>query len=121
MSSNGEILAWGSDSITAAIDLWASEKADYIDLLNGKSAGETGHYTQLVDPSFTYYGFGVGDGMEYPTTYAGETGSSWYSDQYSDSSAINLKGTYDFEVNVDADKFQEGVTWSMPSSVKSGT
>lgn len=89
MSSNGEILAWGSDSITAAIDLWASEKADYIDLLNGKSAGETG--------------------------------SSWYSDQYSDSSAINLKGTYDFEVNVDADKFQEGVTWSMPSSVKSGT
>lgn len=121
MSSNGEILAWGSDSITAAIDLWASEKADYIDLLNGKSAGETGHYTQLVDPSLTYYGFGAGDGMEYPTTYARETGSSWYSDQYSDSSAINLKGTYDFEVNVDADKFQEGVTWSIPSSVKSGT
>lgn len=43
-SSSGEILAWGISDIASAIDLWASEKDDYIHFLNGESYGQYGHY-----------------------------------------------------------------------------
>ena len=51
-----------------AIDLWASEKADYLKELNNELHGATGHYVALITPENRYYGFAGASGMRYGTT-----------------------------------------------------
>lgn len=100
--SSGEVLAWGVNDIAQAINLWASEKDDYIKEVQGESAGETGHYTFLIRPQNKYYGFGqCKSGVDFGTSFAGESNS--YLGGTSD--PTKMKGSYSFEVTLSEDKF----------------
>lgn len=78
IGSSGEVLAWnsGGDSMNLGISQWYGEKSDWIN--NGN--GETGHYTQMIDPDNLYVGIGsfVDPGRDiwndnaWPYTCAGE-------------------------------------------------
>lgn len=100
-TSNAEILAWGATDVADAIDLFAEEKADYIKEVNGQSHGVTGHYTTLINPTYKYYGFAGVNGA-----WAGEAKAT-----ASSTSATNLKGTYNFEVNFSKANVNKGTTW----------
>ncbi|MBT1167037.1 Ig-like domain-containing protein [Bifidobacterium simiarum] len=104
----GEILAWGGRDMAYAIDnQWASEKADYINLLNGKPAGQVGHYVQLIQPDVRWYGFGQGTSPDWGTTFAGETSSSL---RYNyTQGATNWQGAKTVEVNVAQALLNQGV------------
>ncbi|MBO4904359.1 MAG: Ig-like domain-containing protein [Lachnospiraceae bacterium] len=56
----GENLAWNNThnaaGITEGINQFYSEKKDYLLELQGKSHGQTGHYTSMINPSFEYVG-----------------------------------------------------------------
>lgn len=99
-----------------AIDLWASEKADYLKELNNELHGATGHYVALITPENRYYGFAGASGMRYGTTWSGEMASTLQGSQ----TATNLKGTYEFSVNVSVDKLAQGVSVELPSQLKMG-
>ena len=116
IGSWGEILAWGPPTIRGAIDLWASEKADYLKELNNELHGATGHYVALITPENRYYGFAGASGMRYGTTWSGEMASTLQGSQ----TATNLKGTYEFSVNVSVDKLAQGVSVELPSQLKMG-
>lgn len=100
-SSGGEVLALGTSNISSTISLWASEKSDYVKEVNGQSHGVTGHYTMLVDPGYSYYGFAGSGGA-----WAGEASSN-----SNDSTPTNLTGHYDFYVAVTDDYYSDGITW----------
>ena len=53
VQSGSEILSWGDSTVAQAINHWATEKADWV----GKTGGVTGHYTTLIDPKYSSYGF----------------------------------------------------------------
>ncbi len=56
VGSFGEVLAWNwSTSMVPGIEQWYSEKEIWV---NGGS-GETGHYTQMIDPENLYVGLGT--------------------------------------------------------------
>ena len=116
IGSWGEILAWGPPTMRGAIDLWASEKADYLKELNNEPHGATGHYVALITPENRYYGFAGASGMRYGTTWSGEMASTLQGSQ----TATNLKGTYEFSVNVSVDKLAQGVSVELPSQLKMG-
>lgn len=116
IGSWGEILAWGPPTMRGAIDLWASEKADYLKELNNELHGATGHYVALITPENRYYGFAGASGMRYGTTWSGEMASTLQGSQ----TATNLKGTYEFSVNVSVDKLAQGVSVELPSQLKMG-
>lgn len=116
IGSWGEILAWGPPTMRGAIDLWASEKADYLKELNNEPHGATGHYVALITPENRYYGFAGASGTRYGTTWSGEMASTLQGSQ----TATNLKGTYEFSVNVSADKLAQGVSVELPSQLKMG-
>lgn len=116
IGSWGEILAWGPPTMRGAIDLWASEKADYLKELNNEPHGATGHYVALITPENRYYGFAGASGARYGTTWSGEMASTLQGSQ----TATNLKGTYEFSVNVSADKLARGVSVELPSQLKMG-
>ena len=99
-----------------AIDLWASEKADYLRELNNEPHGATGHYVALITPENRYYGFAGASGMRYGTTWSGEMASTLQGSQ----TTTNLKGTYEFSVNVSVDKLAQGVSVELPSQLKMG-
>ncbi|PLS30417.1 internalin [Bifidobacterium margollesii] len=113
----GEILAWGSSSVAGAIDLWASEKGDYIKMLNGQSHGQTGHYEVLIQPAYEAYGFAGGSSSFYGSVYAGEAGGSLGGE---DTKPTNLKGTYAFPVAVSDALINQGTTSNIPGSVAKG-
>ncbi len=51
-----EVLAWsGSESMLYGIDLWYTEKSDWVN----KTGGVTGHYTAMINPDNTYVGLGT--------------------------------------------------------------
>ena len=57
MSHNGvsgwaENIAWNYSGIMMGIEQWYEEKSDYVN----KTGGVTGHYTSMINPSFTYCG-----------------------------------------------------------------
>ncbi|PJM75435.1 CAP domain-containing protein [Bifidobacterium simiarum] len=114
----GEILAWGSANMADAIDLWASEKGDYIKMLNGQSHGQTGHYEILIDPAYDAYGFAGSSSQYYGTAFAGEAGTSLGSD---DTTPTNLKGRYDFPVAVSDSLINQGTTSNIPGSMAKGS
>ena len=116
-SSSGEILAWGISGIASAIDLWASEKDDYIHFLNGESYGQYGHYEELINPDFQYYGFAGSSAAYYGTVFAGEASDS----ALGGSSPTNLDGTFTFEVNMSDEHMDQGVTWNAPDTMIAGT
>lgn len=116
IGSWGEILAWGPPTMRGAIDLWASEKADYLKELNNEPHGATGHYVALITPENRYYGFAGASGMRYGTTWSGEMSATLQGTQ----TATNLKGTYEFSVNVSADKLAQGVSVELPGQLKMG-
>ena len=116
-SSSGEILAWGISDIASAIDLWASEKDDYIHFLNGESYGQYGHYEELINPDFQYYGFAGSSAAYYGTVFAGEASDS----ALGGSSLTNLDGTFTFEVNMSDEHMDQGVTWNAPDTMIAGT
>lgn len=116
-SSSGEILAWGISDIASAIDLWASEKDDYIHFLNGESYGQYGHYEELINPDFQYYGFAGSSAAYYGTVFAGEASDS----ALGGSSPTNLDGTFTFEVNMSDEHMDQGVTWNAPDTMITGT
>lgn len=116
-SSSGEILAWGISDIASAIDLWASEKDDYIHFLNGESYGQYGHYEELINPDFQYYGFAGSSAAYYGTVFAGEASDS----ALGGSSPTNLDGTFTFEVNMSDEHMDQGVTWNAPDTMIAGT
>lgn len=109
LGSYAEILAWGTRNIADAVDLWASEKSDYIKEVNGSSHSITGHYTTLIDPEYGSYGFA--GGFEGSSTYSGEAVPRYMYSQYSDESPTGLKGTGLFEISVSQDKVNQGLTW----------
>ena len=55
VASNGEIIAWGTSDISSTVDLWASEKDDFI--RTGRVDASTGHYYSLICPEYHYFGF----------------------------------------------------------------
>ena len=116
-SSSGEILAWGGSDIASAIDLWASEKDDYVHFLNGESHGQYGHYEELINPEYQYYGFAGSSAAYYGTVFAGEASDS----ALGDSSPTNLDGTFTFEVNMSDEHMDQGVTWNAPDTMIAGT
>jgi len=70
-NSWGEVLAWNSSSdMIHGINQWYEEKYDWVH----KTGGETGHYTQMIDPEHTYVGLGafVSDNIAYGNCTAGE-------------------------------------------------
>ena len=50
-----ETLAWGCSDMVDGINLWASEKSDWV---KKNSNAVTGHYTVMINPSVTYVGLG---------------------------------------------------------------
>ena len=48
-----EVLAWGFDGISGAIEGWYSEKDSYL----GSDTGQAGHYMALINPANQYAGF----------------------------------------------------------------
>lgn len=108
--SFGEILAWTFGDIESAIDLWASEKADYINEVNGKEHGVTGHYTSLISPYYTRYGFGAESG-----TFAGEMSNDGMEDL--SETPTNWTGAKQVEVNLSADKMALGADSNVPPTM----
>lgn len=110
----GEVLAWGYADAESAITYgWASEKDDYIKSVNGEPHNETGHYTFLIDPGYTEYGFAYCD-----DTASGE-GARQY-DVSGDPTHFNLSGTFDFPVSVSESELDQGVTLGVPSTMVVG-
>ena len=72
VSSNCEDLAycWGK-SMTEGVLLWKSEQKDWVDQ---NLSNETGHYKSMINPKYTYVGFGgfYSEAAPYPATMAGE-------------------------------------------------
>lgn len=110
IGSWGEILAWGPPTIRSAVDAWASEKADYLKELNNEPHGPTGHYVALITPENRYYGFAGASASTYGSVWSGEMSATLQGTQ----TATNLKGTYEFSVNVSADKLAQGVSVELP-------
>ena len=73
-------LLGGTRNISDAVDLWASEKSDYINEVNGHGSGVTGHYTTLTDPDYGSYGFA--GGFSDSSAYSGEAVSRGYASGY---------------------------------------
>ncbi|MFR8402361.1 MAG: cell wall-binding repeat-containing protein [Bifidobacterium angulatum] len=109
LTSNAEVLAWGTWDISDAIDLWASEKSDYINEVNGHGSGMTGHYTTLTYPDYGSYGFA--GGFSDSSTYSGEAVPRGYASKYSDETPTNLKGYGRFEISVSQGHINDGMTW----------
>lgn len=109
LTSNAEVLAWGTRNISDAVDLWASEKSDYINEVNGHGSGVTGHYTTLTDPDYGSYGFA--GGFSDSSAYSGEAVSRGYASGYSDETPTNLNGYGRFEISVSQRHINEGMTW----------
>ena len=69
--SFGEVIAWnGSKSMISGINQWYGEKSAWVN----KTGGDTGHYTQMINPNNLYVGIGCflySNGVYYNTT-AGE-------------------------------------------------
>lgn len=116
IGSWGEILAWGPPTIRSAVDAWASEKADYLKELNNELHGPTGHYVALITPENRYYGFAGASASTYGSVWSGEMSATLQGTQ----TATNLKGTYEFSVNVSADKLAQGVSVELPGQLKMG-
>lgn len=72
VSSSAEDLAynWGT-SMVSGINQWYGEKEDWVNQVSG---AVTGHYTSMINPSFTYVGLGdfYTEEAVYPNTLAGE-------------------------------------------------
>lgn len=69
VTSYSEVLAWGGDTITSAVNLWYTEKSTWVK----QKQGVTGHYTSMINPDTTYMGMANFDG-----TGAGEfTNEEW--------------------------------------------
>ena len=87
VSSYGEVLAWNQgNSVIAGINQWYGEKTDWVN----NTGKETGHYTQMIDPTHTYVGVGtfLNSGARYYNTTAGQ-----YSGASSmDESAVGFSG-----------------------------
>lgn len=111
-STSAEILAWNPGDITFAIDLWASEKNEYIKYVNGESYGEYGHYQTLIDPAYKAYGFAQGAPSAYGGTFAGEASGTVPG---GDTSATNIKGKYWFEVALHEDLVTSGCDSTIPA------
>ena len=110
--SSGEILAWGTHSFAGAMDMWAGEKADYVN----QTGGVTGHYTTLINPYYKAYGFGAASSQEYGLVYAGEATPStgW------DETPTNLQGEHTVEANLSVAKMEQGMSVNVPSTLAIG-
>ena len=77
ISSNG-ITSWAEDlayywkkDMVQGIQLWYEEKQDW---LNQDASKVTGHYTSMINPNYTYVGFGgfYSEAARYPSTMSAE-------------------------------------------------
>ena len=76
ISSSGENLAYNySTSMVYSVDAWYEERNDWVEQNQGTV---TGHYTSLINPSYTYVGLGLfeSDAGPWPCNCAGEFSSS---------------------------------------------
>ncbi|KAB5607900.1 CAP domain-containing protein [Bifidobacterium jacchi] len=112
-----EILAWGVSDASEAVDLWASEKGEYLKEVEGKSHGVTGHYVQLIDPDARWYGFGQGESPEWGTSFAGEAADNVINQSQA---ATNWTGRKTVEVNVADALLNKGVYSNIPGSLEVG-
>ena len=101
----GEVISDGPTTAGTCVDLWASEKENLV----SNNGGITGHYTFLIDPSVTHYGFAVIGRVGVGESYYGSTSSS----------ATGYKGTYQMRVNVSASDLLAG-TFFTTDSVRVG-
>ena len=53
ISSSGEVLAWGANTVVGAINMWYEEKADWV---RQNASAVTGHYTSMIDPENLFMG-----------------------------------------------------------------
>lgn len=116
-SSWAEVLAWGSPDIAGAIGQWAAEKSEYVKEVNGKDHGVTGHYVQLIDPAYQWYGFGQGESPQWGTSFAGEASTNVNNQSQA---ATNWTGHKTVEVNVTDELLNQGVYSNIPSSLTVG-
>ena len=86
VQSYAEDLAWNS-GLVGGINNWYEEKSGYI---NGTPGAITGHYTSMINPSYTFVGLSCfrATGTEYPDTVVGEFSS--LSDEQTDITDSNL-------------------------------
>ena len=115
--SSNEIIAWGTHDIASTVDLWASEKADFIRI--GQDTPETGHYWALINPNNKSFGF-AGTGsywsgefqqMENPGSML--EGSDEGLETASDTT--NLKGTYKVKFNMPSEDVAKNATINQTS------
>lgn len=72
VTSSGEVLAWNNrKTMVSGIEQWYAEKSYWVNSVSGKV---TGHYTAMINPSYTYVGLGefYSDEMQFSNTVAGE-------------------------------------------------
>ncbi|MDO5720779.1 MAG: Ig-like domain-containing protein [Actinomycetaceae bacterium] len=91
ITGNAEVLAVYPTTCTQAIDLWASEKKDWVD----NTGAETGHYEYLINPSIYFYGMA---GINGYWTGQGTTAKNISTD----TTPLAFSGTYIFPVKVKA-------------------
>ena len=75
VTSYGEVIAWnGSINMVPGVNQWYSEKQDWLNACAGLEHDETGHYTQMINPSNKYVGLGLfkAQGIWYGSALAGE-------------------------------------------------
>ncbi len=65
----GENLAWGSSSYVGTFNQWYSEKEDYLN----KTGNTTGHYTNMISPSYKSIGIAGCKALGDKTMYGGYT------------------------------------------------
>lgn len=103
-----ECLAAGVATCGAAIDLYASEKPDWVN----RTGGVTGHYEQLINPEHTHYGAGVapatdGLGGQWNYTWAHYAGRL---PQKVNDAGTNLSGQHWFQVQLANATLDESIT-----------
>lgn len=92
---------WGDCKV--AVDLWASEKTDWV---NGVTGPDVGHYTWLINPGLKFYGIGGVEGQiastgeaPYPLVWVGNATSD---STVPDETGTELSGNYSMPIIVNA-------------------
>lgn len=116
VQADGEVIAYGRTNCTEAIDAFAGEKTDWVNL----GAGETGHYQFLIDPAETHYGFAGSSGplptpdspWYFSNVWLGLGAGAWLPESVNES-AMNLSGAHMVPVQLADGTVQQGAAMNV--------
>ena len=111
VSSSAEDLAYnGGTSMVSGINQWYGEKDDWVNQVAGKV---TGHYTSMINPSYTYVGLGdfYTEEAAFPNTLAGEfSATSQNLDQTMQDAPANVMQKIEVNNSYISDYLLDGIT-----------